>query len=100
MGYDDIGYNSYDIPLASPYMTSLAESGIVLSHYYSVYDCTPSRACLLTGKYAIRLGLQHDCMSVESPFGLPLTEKLLPYYLSSSRHKYVTHIIGKVSRRI
>ena len=34
MGYNDIGYNSYDIPDASPFLTELAETGLKLTHYY------------------------------------------------------------------
>ena len=35
MGYNDIGYNSYDIPDASPFLTELAETGLKLTHYYT-----------------------------------------------------------------
>ena len=35
MGFNDIGYNSYDIPDASPFLTDLASTGIKLTHYYT-----------------------------------------------------------------
>ena len=38
----------------------------------------PGRASLLTGKYPIHLGMQHDVLQPESKFGLPLGHKLLP----------------------
>ena len=35
MGYADIGYNSYDLPKATPFMDSLASEGVVLTSYYT-----------------------------------------------------------------
>ncbi len=36
MGYNDIGYNSLDIPHATPFLDELASTGVTLSHYYTM----------------------------------------------------------------
>lgn len=94
LGYNDIGYQSIDIPLATPFMTQLAtESGVILDSYYSLLECTPARAALMTGRYPIRTGMQHECLQANSPWGLNLQEVLLPQYLKRLGN-YSTHMIG------
>jgi hypothetical protein len=47
MGWNDAGFNggaSY-----TPYMDSLASTGIILSKFYTLHLCTPTRGSLLTG---------------------------------------------------
>lgn len=57
LGMNDIGYSEEtEIAAASPFLTSAAQSGIILSHYYSHMQCTPARATLLTGRYATTIG--------------------------------------------
>jgi len=87
-------YNSVDIPDASPYMSSLAKEGIILHNYYSMLDCTPARASLMTGRYPIRTGMQHECLQANSPWGLSSKEVLLPEYLGSYLG-YTSHMVGK-----
>ena len=54
---DDLGYSDfgcYGGEIDTPNIDRLAGSGIRFSSYYSEAKCNPSRASLLTGKYAIR----------------------------------------------
>jgi arylsulfatase B len=69
------------------------KAGTILKQSYSGHRCTPSRASLLTGRYAFRFGLGADAISKENPVGMDLTEKLLPEYLKEIG--YETHLVGK-----
>ncbi|KAI5646460.1 sulfatase domain-containing protein [Phthorimaea operculella] len=61
--------------------------------YYTHCVCTPSRAALLTGKYAHTTGTQGYPLTNGEDRGLPLSEKLLPEYLKELG--YATHLVGK-----
>jgi len=93
---DDLGFN--DVPWNNPdsLATNIgrhARSGVILGRHYTHAACSPSRAALLTGKYAWRLGLQRGNIGRYQPAGLGTEHKLLPEYLKSGG--YVTHAIGK-----
>ena len=99
-GYADMGYNN-DLDVLSkctPFMDQLAGDGIKLTQYYTQQLCTPARASLLTGKYPIHLGMQHDVIQPESPFGLPLGHQIMPAFLKD-HYGYSTHMVGKVRAR-
>ncbi|XP_039279283.1 arylsulfatase B-like isoform X2 [Nilaparvata lugens] len=92
LGWNDVGFHgSNHIP--TPNIDSLAYNGILLNNHYSENLCTPSRAALLTGKYPIRMGMQHGVILEPEPRGLPLTEKLFPEHLE--KLGYESHAIGK-----
>jgi arylsulfatase A-like enzyme len=66
LGYTDINYfaaRATNTPAdkqfyETPHLNKLAEQGISFSQAYSCPLCAPTRASLLTGKYASRLGFQ------------------------------------------
>ena len=62
LGYGDIGaYGASRI--ATPHLDALASDGVVMSDFYAGANvCTPSRAALLTGKYAARVGSAKSVM--------------------------------------
>jgi arylsulfatase A len=55
-GYSDVGYNGNPV-LQTPRIDALARSGVVFDQFYAQPVCSPSRAALLTGRHAMRLGI-------------------------------------------
>lgn len=94
LGYGDVGWGSEDIVNATKFLTKFAAEGITLDRYYTMMDCTPARASLLSGRYAIHTGMQHDCIASQSEWNLPYSVRILPQYLSSAA-SYKSHIVGK-----
>src|SRR5580698_878831 len=56
LGNADLGYRGGEI--RSPNLDKLATEGVRLEDFYGMPVCTPSRAQLMTGRYAMRYGLQ------------------------------------------
>jgi arylsulfatase A-like enzyme len=56
---DDLGWGDvamHGAPIRTPNIDGLAGEGIELTQHYVCPMCTPTRACLLTGRYASRFG--------------------------------------------
>ena len=88
LGWNDVGYNGSEI--RTPNVDSIAHEGIVLDRYYTYPLCSPTRVAIMTGRSAIRQG-------IDSPIGpnggMPLDEHLLPETLRASG--YQTFQVGK-----
>uniref|UniRef100_T1IX37 Sulfatase N-terminal domain-containing protein n=1 Tax=Strigamia maritima TaxID=126957 RepID=T1IX37_STRMM len=92
LGWNDVSFHgSPQIPTTN--IDKLASEGIILNNYYVSPLCTPSRSSLMTGKYPIHTGMQHDVIYGPQPYGLPLQLKLLPEYFKDLG--YVNRIVGK-----
>jgi arylsulfatase A-like enzyme len=91
LGWKDVGYHGSEIK--TPNIDSLAGSGAKLEQFYVTPLCTPTRACLMTGRYPIRQGLQTLVIFPWAKYGMPLEERTMPQALKESG--YSTNMVGK-----
>jgi arylsulfatase A-like enzyme len=91
LGYADVGFNEAR-EIQTPNIDRIAKSGAILESFYVQPVCSPTRAALLTGRYAIRTGV-YNVVRPNAPWGLPLGERTLPQALREAG--YETAICGK-----
>jgi arylsulfatase A-like enzyme len=92
LGWKDVGFNGC-ADIKTPNIDKLAATGAKLEQFYTQPMCTPTRACLMTGRYPFRYGLQTLVIPSVSTYGLATDEWLLPQALREAG--YQTAIIGK-----
>ena len=93
LGYGDLGVYGSTL-LETPRLDAMARQGVMLTDFYaSASNCTPSRAGLLTGRYAIRSGLAHQVLFVHDKHGLPREEFTIAEMLQPLGYR--SAIIGK-----
>jgi arylsulfatase A len=92
LGFAEIGANGSD-RYKTPNIDSLARTGIRFSHFYTAPLCGPSRALILTGRYAFRSGAvtQDACGSIIRTG--EKAEVMIPTVLKKAG--YTTAMIGK-----
>ena len=93
LGYGDLG--SYGASLIeTPRLDALAQQGMRLTDFYASGNvCTPSRAGLMTGRYALRDGLADKTITINDRRGLPAETPTIAGLLQ--RAGYRTALIGK-----
>ena len=91
--FNDIGYQSSDIPDATPFMDSIAEQGVKLTQYYGQEMCTPARAALMSGRWPSSTNFADTQITQWSTNGLPLRFDLMPSKLQE--FGYATVGLGK-----
>ncbi len=91
LGYADCGFNG-GTDIKTPNIDRLAREGAVLKSFYVQPVCSPTRAALMTGRYATHTGV-YNVVRPGAPWGLPLEERILPQVLKSVG--YTTAICGK-----
>ena len=91
LGNADLGYRGSDI--RTPNIDKLASEGVRAEAFYGMPVCTPARAALMTGRYAMRYGLQTLVIFPSHAYGLPTDERTLPQALKEAG--YQTTMVGK-----
>jgi len=94
---DDLGYGDLSSfgaeGIDTPRLDQLAEDGLKLTEFYAAAPvCTPSRAGLMTGRLAARMGMQHVFM-YDAADGMPQSEITIPEQLKQAG--YHTGMVGK-----
>ncbi len=93
LGYGDLGIYGNSL-IKTPHLDRLAGEGVRLTNFYaSANVCTPSRAGLLTGRYAIREGLAEGTITVDDTRGLPADATTIADMLR--QRGYRTALVGK-----
>jgi len=90
LGWNDVGYNGSEIK--TPNIDFLAKNGVQLNRFYVNPTCSPTRASLLTGRPASRMGILAP-ISDKSDLKLPDSVPTLPQLLK--KKGYETALIGK-----
>ena len=92
LGFGDLGCDGGTI-IRPPELDRMAAEGVRLTDFYaSANVCTPSRAGLLTGGYAIRYGLAREVIQPADLNGLPPETFTIPKALKPD---YATALVGK-----
>jgi len=97
---DDIGYTELGCygggkvrGAPTPNLDKLSDQGIRFLSFYSEPECSPSRASLMTGRYAVRTGVVHALLPGSEGEGLVDDEVSIAEVLSSIG--YYTGFFGK-----
>ncbi len=91
MGWGQPGFQGGQI-IPTPNLDRLATEGVNLTQFYVQPVCTPTRACLLTGRYAFRTGTVIR-FTANDTAGMLLDEQTLAQALRDAG--YFTGIVGK-----
>ena len=96
---DDLGMNEMSFVNASrglelPELDALARAGVILSQYYTVPLCSPTRGALMTGRYAHRLGLQSNVIYWDTPWAPDRELVFMPAFLKAAGYGR-TALFGK-----
>ncbi|MEK6239604.1 MAG: sulfatase-like hydrolase/transferase, partial [Planctomycetales bacterium] len=94
LGFGEIGTPDLDVirGYSTPRISKLATEGLTFSRMYTEPSCTPTRAAMMTGRYAVRTGFNEAKSLIEGE-GLAGWEVTLPEVLTQSGYAAVH--IGK-----
>lgn len=91
LGWADVGYHGGNI--ATPAIDSLAAEGVRMERFYATPICSPTRAALMTGRDALKLGIAYDQLHPWYNGGLPPDEYLMAEAFRDAG--YQTAMVGK-----
>ena len=97
---DDMGFGEFGIPalnkirgVSTPNIDALAQQGVTFTRMYAENFCTPTRAAFMTGRHAVRTGMESTKVVPPEGGGLNDGEVTIAELLSDAG--YATHHIGK-----
>ena len=81
-------------PPATPNLDTLASAGLKFNRFYTMPECSPSRACFFTGRYPLRTGVTAAFLDLDLP-GAQVSryETTMPRVLATAG--YQNAMIGK-----
>ena len=90
LGFGEIGMPDMDVVrgYSTPRISALAEEGLSLMRMYTEPSCTPTRAAMMTGRYAVRTGTSEAKATVAGD-GLSAWEVTLAEVLSQAGYETV-----------
>ena len=91
LGFADCGFNGGK-DIKTPVIDKLARDGTILDSLYVQPVCSPTRAALMTGRYATHTGV-YTIVRPHATWGLPLGERTLANALKDAG--YETALTGK-----
>lgn len=99
---DDVGndkvaaYGEHPAPPPTPTLDSLAAGGVLFRNHYSYPICSPTRALIMTGRYAFRTGLGANLKPQSQGFSLTPYEVALPELVELGTHgRFENALVGK-----
>lgn len=104
LGWADVGCQGADL-IETPHIDRLAGEGVRFSQAYAMSVCSPSRAMLLTGRHAARVGItvwiekslnrRSDARLMEAPSRHDLDHAEITLAARLRERGYLTALIGK-----
>ena len=98
LGWDNLSsFNRTNTGASIPYtpnLTTLAQSGVVFTHFYARPSCSQSRACIITGRDSFRTGVGCAIGGATTPV-LNSNEYTLPRALAANAPQYGLASFGK-----
>ena len=91
LGWNDVGFHDGDID--TPSLDMLAKQGVTLNRFYTTPICSPTRAALMTGRNAMRLGVAYGVILPWDNTGVHPDERFLPESFLAAG--YQTAMVGK-----
>ena len=97
---DDMGFGEFGMPELNrirggrtPSLDEFAQQGMVFTRFYAENICTSTRVAFMTGRYAVRTGM--ELTKVTPPEGVGFNDKEVTIAELLSDAGYATHHIGK-----
>jgi arylsulfatase len=97
---DDMGFGEFGMPELNkirggrtPNLDELAKEGMMFTRFYAENICTSTRVAFMTGRYAVRTGM--ELTKVTPPEGVGFNDKEVTIAELLSAAGYATHHIGK-----